>query len=99
MTGPIVLTEAGNKTIGHYDNNTITQQDGGMEKKAAPPPSSRKRALKQAPPPSHEPAARVDERPLLERRIEEALALADSATTTVTLRIPHALNDWLDEYV
>jgi hypothetical protein len=25
--------------------------------------------------------------------------LAESPTTTVTLRIPRALNDWLDEYV
>lgn len=35
----------------------------------------------------------------LQRRITEAQALAHSPTTTVTLRIPHALNDWLDEYV
>jgi hypothetical protein len=35
----------------------------------------------------------------MEGRIAEALRMADSPTTTVTLRIPRELNDWLDEYI
>lgn len=36
---------------------------------------------------------------LLEGRLSEAKRMAESATTTVTLRLPRELNDWLDEYV
>lgn len=36
---------------------------------------------------------------LTARRVEEARRLATSATTTVTLRVPRGLNEWLDEYV
>jgi hypothetical protein len=32
-------------------------------------------------------------------RIAEGRRLADTPTTTVTLRLPRGLNDWLDEYV
>ena len=40
-----------------------------------------------------------DHETLLDRRWEEAIAMAASPTTTVTLRVPHAFNDWLDEYL
>jgi hypothetical protein len=36
---------------------------------------------------------------LLEARLAEARRMAESSTTTVTLRLPRELNDWLDEYV
>jgi hypothetical protein len=36
---------------------------------------------------------------LLECRAAEARRMAESATTTVTLRIPRELNNWLDEYI
>jgi hypothetical protein len=36
---------------------------------------------------------------LLEGRAAEARRMAGSPTTTVTLRIPRELNDWLDEYI
>jgi hypothetical protein len=36
---------------------------------------------------------------LLTARITEGRRLADTPTTTVTLRLPRGLNDWLDEYV
>jgi hypothetical protein len=36
---------------------------------------------------------------LLEGRTAEARRMAESPTTTVTLRIPRELNDWLDEYI
>jgi len=95
MTSPIVLKEADNKTITQYDNNTVRQpnnsaspsSEAGIETAAA---SEKQRPTKREP---------KDERPLLQRRIAEAEALASSPTTTVTLRIPLALNDWLDEYV
>lgn len=87
MTSPTVITEEDNKTVGLYDNNTLTHSDTMTDK---PQGSPRKRQLKQEP---------KDDRSLLERRIEEAQDLAETSTTTVTLRIPHGLNDWLDEYV
>ncbi len=36
---------------------------------------------------------------LVEGRAAEARRMAGSPTTTVTLRIPRELNDWLDEYI
>ena len=36
---------------------------------------------------------------LVADRVEAAQDLAQTPTMTVTLRIPHGLNDWLDEYV
>ena len=36
---------------------------------------------------------------LLARRLAEGKRMAESTTTTVTLRLPQELNDWLDEYV
>lgn len=38
-------------------------------------------------------------RGLLTGRVAEAGRMAASPTTTVTLRIPRELNDWLDEYI
>ena len=38
-------------------------------------------------------------RGLLPTRVAEAGRMAASPTTTVTLRIPRELNDWLDEYI
>jgi hypothetical protein len=40
-----------------------------------------------------------DRKDLLEVRISDAQRMARSPTTTVTLRLPRELNDWLDEYV
>ncbi len=36
---------------------------------------------------------------LLKNRLEKALMASKSSTTTVTLRLPREMNDWLDEYV
>ena len=87
VTSPPETDEAGNKTIGHYDNKAIGQA-GNITKEPASAAAPRKRR-----------AEPKDETTALQRRITEAQALAHSPTTTVTLRIPHALNDWLDEYV
>jgi hypothetical protein len=41
-----------------------------------------------------------DETPnILATRLAEAKRMAESPTTTVTLRVPQELNGWLDEYV
>jgi hypothetical protein len=40
-----------------------------------------------------------DQASLLEARIQEVAHLACTPTITVTVRIPRALNDWLDAYV
>jgi hypothetical protein len=79
-----VLDNTDNKTSVQYDNNTLTQSDIITETQVIK--RDRKRKL-------------TDERPPLERRIEEAKDLSDTSTTTVTLRIPAGFNDWLDEYV
>ena len=87
MTGPPETDEEVNKTIRHYDNRAIVQTDNvNREPASAAAPRKRRSEPK-------------DEATALQRRITEAQALAHSPTTTVTLRIPHALNDWLDEYV
>jgi len=41
---------------------------------------------------------RLPSRSILVERQREAVEKAQSKTTTVTLRIPTALNEWLDEY-
>jgi hypothetical protein len=38
-------------------------------------------------------------RKAVEQRIELARELSKSPTTTVTLRLPHRINEWLDAYV
>jgi len=86
-TSPPETDGADNKTIRHYDNKAIVQA-GNITREPTSAAAPRKRRS--------EPK---DETTALQRRITEAQALAHSPTTTVTLRIPHALNDWLDEYV
>ncbi len=90
VTSPPEMDEADNKTIGHYDNKAIVQ-DGNITREPAEPASAAAPRKRRSEP--------KDETTALQRRITEAQALAHSPTTTVTLRIPHALNDWLDEYV
>ena len=89
-TSPPETEKSDNKTIGHYDNKVI-RQAGTITKEPSEPASAAAPRKRRAEP--------KDETTALQRRITEAQALAHSPTTTVTLRIPHALNDWLDEYV
>jgi hypothetical protein len=42
--------------------------------------------------------AKIPARALLLERLQEADEKSKTKTTTVTLRIPSELNDWLDEY-
>lgn len=83
-TSVTVIDNTSDNTNVQSDNNTLTQND----KNTATPVIKRER--KKAP---------TDERSLLEKRREEAKTLAETSTTTMTLRIPAGLNDWLDEYV
>ena len=82
VTSPTETNEEGNKTIRHYDNKAIVQADN-VTKEMASAAVPRKRRSE----PKDEATA------LLQRRLTEAQALSHSPTTTVTLRIPHALND------
>ena len=76
-------------TDGHYDNNTITQTKKRVVSRR---PSAAQRG---ATPGTPSPRSKS----LLTTRREEAQELAATPTTTVTLRIPQGLNEWLDEYV
>lgn len=42
---------------------------------------------------------RTPKRGLIKKRYLKALEMADSKTTTVTIRVPEELADWLDRYV
>jgi hypothetical protein len=83
-TSVTVLDNTDNKTSTQTHNNTDTQYDNNTETQVIKPPRKKRPA---------------EERPTLERRFEEAKALAETSTTTMTLRIPAGLNAWLDEYV
>jgi hypothetical protein len=87
VTSPSETDEDRNKTIRQCDNKAIVQTEGVVKEPVSAAAPRKRRA---------EPK---DEATALQRRVAEAQALAHSPTTTVTLRIPHAPNDWLDEYV
>jgi hypothetical protein len=83
--------QSDNRTIGQTDKQASPSVVGQPELSAAHPRVAVRREGK-----------RKQEREtgdLLEGRISEAERMAESGTTTVTLRIPRELNDWLDEYV
>jgi hypothetical protein len=93
--------------IGQYDKQVSTQADqqtsGEAGKPAGPAPIGQAAATER---PRQGTAKREGRRQhgggaadLLEGRAGEARRMAESPTTTVTLRIPRELNDWLDEYI
>ena len=102
-------TMTSHTVIRQYDNETSTPSDhktsGQAGKRASPV------ALRQADATEDVPAVGARKRQegsrnkdqdtgdLLARRLAEGKRMAESATTTVTLRLPRELNDWLDEYV
>jgi len=100
MTSQNVIEEYDNSASGQADNRTdkhtdkqaspmtIRQTDKVREVEAEKPERVQKRKERAARPGT-----------LLERRLEEGSRMGESATMTVTLRIPRELNDWLDEYV
>ena len=83
-TSVTVLENTSDSTNVQAHNNTETQNDNNTETQVIKPTRKKRE---------------TDGRSLLERRVEEAKALAETGTTTMTLRIPAGLNDWLDEYI
>ena len=104
--GPDTMTS--HTVIRQYDNETSTQSDHNTSshasKRSNPVPLRQADTTKGVcavvsrtrPDSGNQESATGD---LLARRLAEAKRMADSATTTVTLRLPRELNDWLDEYV
>ena len=101
-------TMTGNAVSGQDDNQTSTQADHRTSGPACKPASPvavgqadtaaehlREGTAKQET--RGQPEGRVGD--LLDGRVTEARCMAESPTTTVTLRIPRELNDWLDEYI
>jgi hypothetical protein len=101
-------TMTGHTVIRQYDNETGTQSDHNTSsqasKQASPVPlrqadttkGVRAVGTRSRSGSGNQESATGD---LLARRLAEAKRMAESATTTVTLRLPRELNDWLDEYV
>ncbi len=80
-------------TQSDYDNNTILQYDNMTDLQDA------NESEKTVAPKRNETKTSTSAQSKLQARKAQAMALAKSPTTTVTLRIPHALNEWIDEYV
>ena len=108
--GPSYDEKTSQHVIGEYDNTADQQPDTTTSRQAGKPAS--RPAIGQADRlPESAPGAvpkrthpmkqkRVSEpTDLVACRIAEGRRLADTPTTTVTLRLPRGLNDWLDEYV
>jgi hypothetical protein len=101
-------TMTGHAVSGRYDKQASTQPDhktSGQAGKSASPVAvgqadtaaehlTEGTAKREA---RGQPEGRTGD--LLDGRVAEARRLAESPTTTVTLRIPKELNDWLDEYI
>jgi hypothetical protein len=96
--------------IGEYDNPTGGQADNGATKQRHRPTSPEVMGQADNPhdlpdetPPRREarkkPASPREPAGLLARRVAEGRLMAESPTTTVTLRLPRDLNAWLDEYI
>lgn len=97
MIGHINAEESDTMTLLHYDNmtgrQTNKQTDKETDKRTGDSMLPNQPGLKRT---ERMPDA---ESSTIERRLKEAVALAEGATMTVTLRIPAPLNEWLDEYV
>lgn len=101
-TSQNVISEYDNKADIQTSNMATTQAD----KQASQPVMTPADKFREAPvmpvpkltlPRKHKnPAGPTD---LVNARMAEGRCMAESPTTTVTLRLPRGLNDWLDEYV
>lgn len=104
MTGRKVIKEYDSNTIGQAGSKADKQTDNTASPVTSPIAVGEADKLPEAgdaEPPKGEPRRRAkrEASELLLRRVSEATRMAESPTTTVTLRLPHELNDWLDEYV
>jgi hypothetical protein len=89
--------------IRQYDNKTGTQSDlttiGQAGQQASPVTLRQADTTKEVPAVGAWSPQNSTNHDLLAQRLVEAKRMAESATTTVTLRLPQELNDWLDEYI
>jgi hypothetical protein len=101
-------TMTGHDASRHYDNKTSTQRGHRTSsqtcKHASPVASLQPDPTNEAPALNAQTSRNsTNQEPnthdLLVQRLAEAKRMVQSATTTVTLRLPRELNDWLDEYV
>ena len=111
---PEILNPDDSMTVTQYDNMTILQADkqtnvqttGQPDKQASKqadkqttgqtdklPADARMKASKNDKPTQAKTLAEI-----IQDRTEEAAKMGETGTTTVTLRIPVELNEWLDEY-
>ncbi len=100
-------TMTGHAVSGQYDKRTSTQPDhktSGQAGKSASPvavgqPDTAAEHLREgtAKQEARQPEGKAGD--VLGGRVAEARRMAESPTTTVTLRVPRQLNDWLDEYI
>jgi len=93
-TSQHVRGEYGNKANPQTDNRTSRQTGNAASQPAIGQADRRPETA-----PGPEPKRISGATDLLTCRIAEGRRLADTPTTTVTLRLPRGLNDWLDEYV
>lgn len=94
----------GDEAPKEYDNKTSHNVISEYDNKTIPPEISEEghKVIKQerkAPPQSSQKEPKAAGKSTLETRIADARKMANSPTTTVTLRIPQEMNDWLDTYV
>ena len=96
MTSHTVITDTGVTAARNYDNKTNKQADNDAD---TPTLSCDSDALTAIAPKRRGPKSITPGHSQIEKRREEAATMAEATTMTVTLRIPAALNEWLDEYV
>lgn len=104
MTRHNVITQYDNKASNQTDKQASGQTDkqvGGQADVQTSPIEIGQADNAVIESPKREGRKRPDRRQdsLLDKRASEGKQMAASPTTTVTLRIPRELNDWLDEYV
>ncbi|MBY0514110.1 MAG: hypothetical protein K2P78_09395 [Gemmataceae bacterium] len=88
-TDPAAVTQAGTPAAGQSGNGTVRSADRQSDLSYGRGAGRRRPGDGRA----------GAEEPLLRSRRAEAERLRNSPTTTVTLRVPRAFNEWLDEYV
>ena len=80
-----------NKTLTHYDTMTDEHSE-----EVSPPATARKVSVQKR---KEKSVPVVKSSNASSARVDEAQEMAETSTMTVTLRIPQAFNEWLDEYV
>jgi hypothetical protein len=100
MTSRTVISQYGHDTSTRSDHKTSNLADKHVTSVAFPQADATEEVLS-VPTRTRQRSTYQKQDPggLRARRVAEAKRMAASTTTTVTLRLPRELNDWLDEYV